>query len=406
MHPDLGSAVAKKILSEVPAAAAPASELAPRLGSIVGSPLRALLSSAEKPALFDLAGGIPDPDLFPREAFAHAAERVLGPEAGQALQYAPTEGLMGLREWFAARLRLRGAEVDAEQILITHGSQHALSTVALLLGDRGRPVAIEQPAFLGAEQAFSLTEARILSLPITAEEWDLDAIRGSGVRAVYVNPDYQNPTGRLVSGAARLELARSAEREGAFVVEDDAYAELAFSTKLSRPIFAETDRGILIGTLSKTLCPGIRVGYIAAPRPLIEPLTRLLQASTLQPGTLAQALALEVLESIDFDAHRGELAATYEARARALRLACQRAGLGAEEPRGGFYLWIATRESGGEMARALLIRGLSAVPESAFRCRGLGGTDGHLRLSFSRFNPENAASVSALLEEFALPGKA
>lgn len=371
--------------------------LAPRLNAIVGSPLRALLSSAEAPAAFDLAGGIPDPDLFPREAFARAAERILVAEPARALQYAPTEGLHGLREWFAARLRRRGADVSADQILITHGSQHALATVALLLGDKGSPVAIEQPAFLGAEQAFGVTESRILSLPLADGGWDLDALRGSAARAVYVNPDHQNPTGRTATRRARAELARAVEREGAFLIEDDAYSELSFTGELEGPIFGETERAILIGTLSKTLCPGIRVGFIAAPRELIEPLTRLLQAGALQPGTLAQALALEVLEGFDFDAHRARLSLTYGARARALKQALDRVGVRASAARGGFYLWIDTEGEASQVVRALREQGLSAVPEAAFRVRGLESLDRHVRLSFSRLDPRSAAHVAGLL---------
>ncbi|HEY5959427.1 MAG TPA: PLP-dependent aminotransferase family protein, partial [Polyangiaceae bacterium] len=285
-------------------------EYSERAMALPGSPIRALLSSARGELPLDLGGGIPDPVLFPRELMANAAENLLTKHSALVLQYAPTEGLAPLRERIALRLMQRGCEIAPDQILITHGSQHALATVAALLTSPTRSVALEQPVYPGAEQAFALAQAPRMHLPVTEQGWAIDAIAGRKPAAIYVIANHQNPTGRRANREQREQLAAFARAVSAYVIEDDAYGELDFTetdTQIrmvsdvtagaasSRPLIADLpERGILLGTFSKTLCPGLRVGWIAAPRPLIEPLVRMLQASSLQPGTFAQHLALGV----------------------------------------------------------------------------------------------------------------
>lgn len=359
---------------------------AERAKTLPSSPLRALLSSARGNDRLDLAGGIPDPELFPAAELAAVARNLLADSSGSVLQYAPTEGLVSLRELIAQRLRTRGCAVQPDQILVTHGSQQALATVANLLASPSHAVALEQPVYPGAQQVFALAEAPTVALPVTQEGWELTSIRQRQIAAIYVIPDHQNPTGRRATSEQRLELARFAETTGAFVIEDDAYGELGFTGTSSRPIFADAPtRGILLGTFSKTLCPGLRVGWIAAPRVLIDPLVRILQASVLQPGTLAQHLAHETVTAMDWEAHLLRIRAIYSARAISLRDRCAELGLAAARPQGGFFLWVKTPDDATRRAGHAALSGVVVVPEQAFRSADHPGPNRHLRLSFSRY---------------------
>jgi 2-aminoadipate transaminase len=365
--------------------------LSERAKTLPGSPIRALLSGRSDGSVLDLGGGWPDPALFPSEQLAAVAE-VVARGAEQSLQYAPTEGLEPLRAFIVERLRSRGCCVSVDQVLLTHGSQQALYTAAALLTSRTQPVALEQPGYPGAEQAFALAEAPIVALPVTHDGWELDALRDRTPGALYVIPNHQNPTGRSANGERCSELVRFAERCGAFVIEDDAYGELAFDGRPARPLWAELPtRGILLGTFSKTLCPGLRIGWMVAPRELVEPLVRLLQASSLQAGTLAQHLACGLLERLDWEAHLGRLRRAYARRAQALEQACRTIGYDASVPRGGFFLWLDAQGDATALARRAAARGVLAVPERAFRHAGCRGPDRHLRLAFSRFDDTSEA---------------
>lgn len=357
-----------------------------RSTSLPGSPIRALLTKHRDQDTLDLGGGIPDLALFPSGELADVARRVIGEHAAQSLQYAPTEGLLPLRQWIALQLNRRGCKLKPEQIIITHGSQQALATVASLLTSREQRVALEQPGYPGAQQAFMLAEADVISLPLTEQGWDLDALENQSVAALYVIPHFQNPTGRKASPHACRELVEYAERTGTFLIEDDAYGELEFEGNPPRPLIADAEtRGILLGTFSKTLCPGMRVGWVAAPIALIEPMLRILQASSLQPGTLAQHLAWGVLEQIDWPRHLALLRATYRSRALTLSERCAALGLPSDLPRGGFFLWARTPGEATAFAERAASKGVFAVPELAFRHPRHPGSDQHLRLSFARY---------------------
>jgi 2-aminoadipate transaminase len=361
-------------------------DLSDRAKTLPGSPIRALLSAARANDQLDLGGGIPDPALFPCCELADVAARVIGEHAAQALQYAPTEGLLPLRDFIAERLARRGCRVTSDRIIVTHGSQQALAALAALLTGPTQAVALEQPVYPGAQQAFMLAQAPVVALPVTEDGWQLEALFCHDVAATYVIANHQNPTGRQATLAQRAALARYAEATGTFVIEDDAYGELGFEGTPARPILADAPtRGILVGTFSKTLCPGLRVGWIVAPSELVEPLLRILQASSLQPGTLAQHLALGLLERLDWQAHLTRLRRVYAGRARALRARCDALGLVSAAPSGGFFLWVQVQRDAVEVAQRARAAGVVLVPELAFRHPNHPGPDRHLRLAFTRF---------------------
>lgn len=372
-----------------------------RAMSLPGSPIRALLSKHRDHGTLDLGGGLPDLTLFPSAELAEVASRVIRDHAAQSLQYAPTEGLHALRQWITLQLNRRGCQLKPEQIIITHGSQQALATVASLLTSRLQRVALEQPGYPGAQQAFALAEADVISLPVTQQGWDLDAIKDPRASAMYVIPNFQNPTGRKASPLARREMVEYAERTGTFLIEDDAYGELDFDETPRRPLIADAEtRGVLLGTFSKTLCPGMRVGWVAAPMALIQPMLRILQASSLQPGTLAQHLAWGLIEQLDWSSHLVQLRAAYRARALALAARFTALGLPSNTPGGGFFLWVRTPGNATSFAERAASKGVFSVPESAFRNPRHPGSDRHLRLAFSRYfdHPQQAEKLRNIVD--------
>ncbi len=362
-----------------------------RAKHLPGSPIRALLATSREAGVVDLAGGIPEPALFPDEALVEAAAKVMR-DGGEALQYAPTAGLPALRAWVASRLTQRGLHVSEQQVFITQGSQHALAAVAVALTGPDQPVAIEQPGYLGARQAFLLAEAPRLPLPVTPQGWDLSALRGHPPAAIYAMAHFQNPTGRSATPTATRELCTWAEAHGTWLVEDDAYGELPFLADSTQPLIAEAPtRGILLGTLSKTLCPGLRIGWICAPQPLCETLDRVLQATALQPGTLAQHLAMAVISSLDWNDHLRRLRALYGERARRLAEDLSRLDLDVERPMGGFFLWAGVRGSAQRVSAQAARHGLLVLPEGAFQTSNVPGADTHLRIAWTRYRGDAAS---------------
>jgi 2-aminoadipate transaminase len=281
-------------------------------------------------------------------------------------------------------------------VLVTQGSQQGLSAIAGVLISRGDEVYLEQPVYPGALQAFCFAEAKLEALPVTSTGWELESLRNAAPKALYVIAHHQNPTGRRASEEQKAELARFAERTGTFVVEDDAYGELPFDDASLRPLVADCPNfGVLVGSFSKTLSPGLRIGYIVVPPKLRDSVVKTLQAATLQPGTLAQYLVDDLLDGLDFDAHLARLRRCYAERARALSRRLGDLGFQHETPRGGFFLWVETRGPATATAATLAAKGLLVVPESAFRATTLPGEDRHLRLAFCRYL-DDERSQSAL----------
>lgn len=366
--------------------------LAPRAIALPASPIRALLNTHSGEGTLDLGGGHPEPQLFPTEALKQATAHLFRDSGTVALQYGSTEGLLPFRAWIAARLRLRGLPVQTEQILITQGSQHALSTAAQVLGAPRQLALLEQPGYPGALQALALAECTVGPLPVTSAGWDLTALAHCTPNLVYVIPHYQNPTGRCATIEQKQALAACANQQEFFVIEDDVYGELGFDGTNHRPLVADCpERGLLLGSFSKTLCPGLRLGYIAAPLALLPPLVKTLQATALQPGTFAQHLATELLTHFDYNAHLQRLRHCYQQRARVLSSRCRELGLTHASPEGGLFLWVKTPAEASRTAQRAAERGLLTIPEAAFRAPGLHGPDRHLRLAFSRYEDNESS---------------
>ncbi|MBL0917345.1 MAG: PLP-dependent aminotransferase family protein [Hydrogenophaga sp.] len=336
------------------------------------SVLREILKVTERPGIISFAGGLPSPKTFPVSAFAEACAEVLRLDASAALQYAASEGHAPLREWVARQLPWK---VDASQVLITTGSQQGLDLVAKVLIDSGSRVLVETPTYLGALQAFTPMEPVFSGVASDAEGVDPDDLRrqAPGARFVYLLPNFQNPTGRSMSEARRAAVAQAAAEAGLPIVEDNPYGDLWFNAPPPAPLTARNPEGSLyLGSFSKVLAPGLRLGYLVAPKALYPKLLQAKQAADLHTPGFNQRLVSRVLDGNFLDRHVPTIRALYQAQCSAMLAALQRemAGLDVQwnAPEGGMFLWLRLPE--GMDAAALLPhaveRGVAFVPGAPF----------------------------------------
>jgi 2-aminoadipate transaminase len=360
--------------------------LARRAERMNPSVIREILKVTERPGIISFAGGLPSPKTFPVEAFAEACAKVLRDDGAGALQYAASEGYGPLREAVAARLPWK---VDPSQVLITTGSQQGLDLVAKILIDAGSRILVETPTYLGALQAFTPMEPEVVGVASDDEGVivaDL-AAKAPGARFFYVLPNFQNPTGRTMGEARRAELSAAAAQLGLPLVEDNPYGDLWFDTPPPAPLTARHPEGcIYLGSFSKVLAPGLRLGFIVAPPAITPKLLQAKQAADLHSPTFNQRMVAEVLKDGFLDRHVPTIRALYKSQRDAMLAALTRemAGLGLtwNTPVGGMFLWA--RLPDGLDAAALLPkavdRGVAFVPGAAFYADGADPRT--LRLSF------------------------
>ncbi|MGC8702635.1 MAG: PLP-dependent aminotransferase family protein, partial [Thiomonas sp.] len=277
------------------------------------SPIRELLALTEQPGMISLAGGLPAQTNFPVDALRTACAEVLATQAHGALQYGPSEGIAPLREWVAAQLRAQGVAAAADEVLITSGSQQGLDLVGRVLIDPGSTVLVERPTYLGALQAFSPYAPQFADLDEDAEG-PLPALDASA-RMVYLQPNFRNPTGQTMSAARRAQWAQALHGSPIALVEDNPYGELWFDGPPPAPLAAQLPgRSIVLGTFSKVLSPGLRLGYVHGPRHVIARMTLARQAADLQTSSLTQRLVFKVLEDGLLDAQLPRIRALYRAQ--------------------------------------------------------------------------------------------
>jgi 2-aminoadipate transaminase len=372
--------------------------LARRTSRMNPSVIREILKLTELPGIISLAGGLPAPETFPIEAMRLAADRVLRDSPREALQYAASEGFAPLRDWVAADLAAQGLRVGAEQVLITTGSQQGLDLVAKALVDPGSRVAVESPTYLGALQAFTPCEPEFAAIECDADGPLPDALQrdGDGARFLYVLPNFQNPSGRSMGAARRDEIARMAEAVGLPIVEDNPYGELWFDAPPPAPIAARWREGtIYLGSFSKVLAPGLRLGYVVAPDAVFPKLLQAKQAADLHTPGFNQRIVHEVIRDGFLQQHVPTIRARYKTQRDAMQAAL-RAHIPSSGPRacrwtvpgGGMFFWLELPPD--VDAEALLPRaverGVAFVPGAPF----FAGTPRRntLRLSFVTVAPE------------------
>ena len=346
--------------------------LAQRAHKMNPSVIREILKVTEKPGIISFAGGLPSPKTFPVEAFAAACTAVLQTDGRAALQYASSEGLPALREWIAGQLPW---DVSPDQVLITTGSQQGLDLVAKVLIDEGSKVLVETPTYLGALQAFTPMEPTIVSVGSDAEGIDVDDLRkkAPGARFLYVLPNFQNPTGRTMSEARRQALVDAAQGAGLPIVEDNPYGDLWFDQPPPKPLTARNPEGcIYLGSFSKVLAPGLRLGYVVAPKAIMPKLLQAKQAADLHSPTFNQRLVAEVLKDGFIDRHVPTIRALYKHQCEVMldALATEMAGLDVQwnSPDGGMFLWARLPEgmSAVDLLPKAVDKGVAFVPGAAF----------------------------------------
>ncbi|WP_089099706.1 PLP-dependent aminotransferase family protein [Streptomyces hyaluromycini] len=328
-------------------APAPLPPLAARARTVGGSPVREILAVTARPEVINFAGGLPAPELFDRDGIAAAFRTVLEESPERALQYSTTEGEPALRQPLAARISARGLPTEADDLLVTTGSQQALSLLASALIDPGDTILVESPCYLAALQVFGLAGARVLPVPGDEDGVDpaaLEAlIRAERPKLLYLVPTFQNPTGRTMPAARRAALATAAARHGLWIVEDDPYGELRYDGA-HVPWIASfpgaEDRAVLLGSFSKVMAPGLRLGWLRAPAGLRRACAVAKQAADLHTPTLNQLAAARYLDVLD--AHVAKVRAVYGERRDAMLAglpAALPAGSTWNRPEGGMFLW-------------------------------------------------------------------
>ncbi len=364
--------------------------LAARAAKMNPSAIREILKLTDRPGIISLAGGLPAPQTFPIEAFTQACNTVMARDGASALQYATSEGYAPLRQAVADMLPW---DVDPEQVLITTGSQQALDLIGKIFLDKDSRMLVETPTYLGALQAFAPQEP--IAVGVASDDDgilvdDFVAKAGSGAnkaRFAYVLPNFQNPTGRTLSEARRAALVEQAAALNIPLIEDNPYGELWFGEAPPAPLTARNPDGcIYMGSFSKVLAPGLRVGFLVAPKAIYPKLLQAKQAADLHTPGFNQRVVAEVLKDDFLERHVPTIRALYQRQRDAMLAALERdmAGLGVTwtRPAGGMFLWLRLPE--GMNAQALLpaavARNVAFVPGAPFYA---GDADPRtLRLSF------------------------
>ena len=379
--------------------------LAARAAKMNPSVIREILKVTEKPGIISLAGGLPSPKTFPIQEFAQACASVLAHDGQSALQYAASEGYPALREAVASWLPW---DVDPAQVLITTGSQQGLDLVAKVLADTGSRVLVETPTYLGALQAFTPMEPNVVSVASDDQGVLMDDLRakvGTGAdkaRFLYVLPNFQNPTGRTMSDARRAALVKAAAELNLPLVEDNPYGDLWFDNPPPAPLTARNPEGcIYMGSFSKVLAPGLRLGYIVAPKAVYPKLLQAKQAADLHTPGYNQRLVAEVMKGNFLDRHVPTIRALYKQQCEAMLAALtqEMAGLDVHwnRPDGGMFLWVRLPEgmSAIELLPKAVERNVAFVPGAAFYADNADPRT--LRLSFVTSTAEQIATGIAAL---------
>jgi 2-aminoadipate transaminase len=314
------------------------------------SVIREILKVTEKPGIISFAGGLPSPLTFPITEFAAACAKVLGEEGKAALQYAASEGFAPLRAQVAASLPW---PVDPDQILITTGSQQGLDLLAKILIDEGSPIVVETPTYLGALQAFTPMQPSVVSVLSDSEGIDIADLKAKakGARFLYVLPNFQNPTGRTMTEARRAALSAACQEIGLPIVEDNPYGELWFDEPAPLPLTARNPEGcVYLGSFSKVLAPGLRLGFMVLPKALYPKILQAKQAADLHTPSFNQRIASEVMQGNFLDRHVPVIRALYKSQRDAMLAALSRempvtpgdedASVTWNSPAGGMFLWV------------------------------------------------------------------
>ena len=376
-------------------------QFASRLQNVETSAIRELFKLLGKPGIISFAGGFPDSAMFDVHGITEAVNKALIDEPGAALQYGATEGYQPLREQLAAFMQSKGAQVAADQLIVTTGSQQALDLLGKCLVDPDSKAIVEGPTFLATIQCFRLYGAELISAPIDGEGVQVDQlerlITEHKPKFVYLIPTFGNPSGAMLSLERRKRVLELAVKYQTLIIEDDPYGDLYFDAPpppsllaLSAQVPGSRDWLVHCGSLSKVLSPGLRVGWMVAPPELLAKATMCKQFSDAHTSTFAQATAAQYLAGGHMPGTLARVREVYGARAKTMGDAL-RNDLGAEidfvQPQGGLFVWARLTGAGGkikdgnEFAKRAIAEGVAFVPGAPFYCANPDLST--LRLSFA-----------------------
>lgn len=386
------------------------SRYALRTKAVKSSAIRELLKITQQPEVISFGGGLPANDLFPIEQFKEACRRVLEQNAVMALQYGETEGYKPLRDMIARHIARYGIKAQAENVLITTGSQQALDLIGKLLINPGDRILVEAPTYLGALQAFNVYGAEYVSVPCDEHGLRTDLLEAPlrcGPKFMYVLPNFQNPGGTTLSGDRRHTLASLANKYGIPIVEDDPYGQLRYEGEHMPPLVVLDRENVVhdsaytlgnviyLSTFSKTLAPGLRLGWIVAPAEVIARLVQLKQGTDLHTSTFTQVVSYEVARGNFLDEHVKRLRNVYRER-RDVMLEALAQYFPSEvrwtHPKGGLFLWVTLPDvmDANKLFHEALKQNVAFVPGDSFFAPNEQSLEGrrHLRLNFSNVRPE------------------
>ena len=321
-----------------------------RMSTIRGSAIREIFKYAADPSVISLAGGNPAPELFPHEALSDIAAEMLREQPVLALQYGITEGYSPLRDAIKARLaRVEGIGTDNDELIVVSGGQQGIVLATKCLVNEGDIVIVEQPSFIGATNAFRSYGAHLVGVPVQSDGMDLDALEAAiaankNIRFIYTIPTFQNPMGVTMSVEKRRKLYEIAKKNGILILEDNPYGELTFDGTKTPTIKSMDTDGIVMysGSFSKILAPGLRLGFLCAPKAIIQKVVVAKQVSDVHTPMLPQLLATEYMKRYDLDALIAKMRANYAHKCKTMLDAMDEyfpRDITYTRPGGGLFIW-------------------------------------------------------------------
>jgi 2-aminoadipate transaminase len=374
-----------------------------RAEQLQSSVIREILKVTVKPEIISFAGGLPSPETFPVERMRAAHDAVLSRQGKVALQYGTSDGYAPLREWIAGSMSTDGVKILPEQVLMVSGSQQALDLLGKVLIDEGSKVLVETPSYLGALQAFSVYRPQFVSVPSDDQGLlpeSLDAL-GQDARLLYALPNFQNPTGRTMPVERRIALVEACARLGLPLIEDDPYGALSYRGEPLPKLLTMNPGGVIyMGSFSKVLTPGIRLGYVIAPLPLARKLEQAKQAADLHTAQLTQMVVHEVIKDGFLDEHIPTIRKLYSAQCQEMLAALAEffpASVTWTRPEGGMFIWVTlpAHIDSMKLLEEAIAQNIAFVPGAPFYANAPASNT--FRLSFVTVPPEKIRDGMARL---------
>lgn len=382
---------------------------ADRMDNIKASEIRELLKLTAKPEIISFAGGLPASELFPVKEMVEISKKVLEESGEKALQYGQTEGFLPLREEISKRMAKTGAMVSPDELLVTNGSQQGLDFSARLFINPGDTIILEKPSYLGAINAFKAYEPNFVDIELEADGMNMDELEealktGENVKFIYVIPDFQNPSGKTWSVEKRKKLIELGNKYDVVIIEDNPYGELRFEGELLPAIkhYDTEGRVVYLGTFSKIMCPGFRLGWVGASPEIVNKYTLIKQGADLQASTISQMEVAMFLKEYNIEEHIEKIKEVYKRR-RDLMIKVMKEEFPEEVkytyPEGGLFTWVTFPDhiNTRDLAVKALEKKVAFVPGGSFYANG--GHENSMRLNYSAMQDDKIVEGMKRLAE-------